>query len=334
MDDTGLPSSTGRESTMPSMGDRMVALVSSSSARSTAACAAATDARACAMRACATPSWVRAACCRFTAISRALRVSSSVCWGTSLSVNSFSARSRLRRAKGTSGPSASTLFFSNSASAAVTIGLRRRQARPAASRRRADRLSLSSSTSTWPTVTRSPTSTLISFTIPLAFDLISTFEIGSMRPVATTDLATSPRSTVASRAESMSLDDPRSTAHAEPPTRRMPRTMPVERIRLRVRRMVMPSLPTGSYGCGRREVPGSPRRARAGRLRRACYDREYSFFSRPGRGCRRHPGPVCLARKTSTTWRRRHARPTRRPQRSSPPPGGRRQPPRPRAPRR
>ena len=58
MEDTGLPSSTGRESTMPSMGDRMVALVSSSSARSTAAWAAATAARACAMRACATPSCV------------------------------------------------------------------------------------------------------------------------------------------------------------------------------------------------------------------------------------------------------------------------------------
>ena len=86
MDDTGLPSSIGRERTMPSMGARMVALVSSSSARSTAAWAAATDARAWAMRACATPSWVLAACWRFTAISSALRVSSSVCWGTSLSL--------------------------------------------------------------------------------------------------------------------------------------------------------------------------------------------------------------------------------------------------------
>ena len=38
IEDTGLPSSTGRESTMPSIGDRIVALSSSSCARSTAAC--------------------------------------------------------------------------------------------------------------------------------------------------------------------------------------------------------------------------------------------------------------------------------------------------------
>ena len=88
----------------------------------------------------------------------------------------------------------------------------------------------------------------MSFTIPLAFDLISTFEIGSMRPVATTDFATSPRSTVASRAESISLDDPPSTAHADPPMTRRPIAMPAVTMRFRVRTMVMPSLPTGSYG--------------------------------------------------------------------------------------
>src|SRR5262245_29597677 len=41
--------------------------------------------------------------------------------------------------------------------------------------------------------------------MPLAFDLISTFVIGSMRPVATTDRAMSPRSPVANREESISF---------------------------------------------------------------------------------------------------------------------------------
>ncbi len=47
MDDTGLPISMSRDRTTPSIGERMVALVSSSSERSTAACAWATAARAC-----------------------------------------------------------------------------------------------------------------------------------------------------------------------------------------------------------------------------------------------------------------------------------------------
>src|SRR5262245_56931815 len=41
--------------------------------------------------------------------------------------------------------------------------------------------------------------------MPLAFDLISTLVIGSMRPVATTERAMSPRSTVAKREQSISL---------------------------------------------------------------------------------------------------------------------------------
>src|SRR5215813_13605194 len=41
--------------------------------------------------------------------------------------------------------------------------------------------------------------------MPLAFDLISTFVIGSMRPVATTERAMAPRSTVANREESISV---------------------------------------------------------------------------------------------------------------------------------
>ena len=52
--------------------------------------------------------------------------------------------------------------------------------------------------------------------MPLAFDLISTFEIGSMRPVATTDFATSPRSTVARRPASMAAADPPSTGPRRP----------------------------------------------------------------------------------------------------------------------
>ena len=46
---------------------------------------------------------------------------------------------------------------------------------------------------------RSPTSTFSSLMMPLAFDLISTFVIGSILPVATTERARSPRSTVARR---------------------------------------------------------------------------------------------------------------------------------------
>ena len=69
-----------------------------------------------------------------------------------------------------------------------------------------------------------------------------------MRPVATTDFATSPRSTVASRAESIPSMIRRSTAQADPPTTSRPIAMPAVTIRFRVRTMVMPSLPTGSYG--------------------------------------------------------------------------------------
>src|SRR5262249_38172116 len=51
----------------------------------------------------------------------------------------------------------------------------------------------------------SPTLTFNSLMMPLAFDLISTFVIGSMRPVATTERAMSPRSTAANREESISV---------------------------------------------------------------------------------------------------------------------------------
>ena len=52
--------------------------------------------------------------------------------------------------------------------------------------------------------------------MPLAFDLISTFVIGSIFPVATTDRAITPRSTVASLESGRSADDPYSadTPHA------------------------------------------------------------------------------------------------------------------------
>ena len=51
IDDTGLPISTSRARIVPRMGARMVALASSSSARSVAACACATFAAASATRA-------------------------------------------------------------------------------------------------------------------------------------------------------------------------------------------------------------------------------------------------------------------------------------------
>src|SRR5438477_10925163 len=63
----------------------------------------------------------------------------------------------------------------------------------------------------------SPRSTLM---MPLAFDLISTFVIGSTLPVATTDRTIVPRSTVAIREGSTSADAPLSVAspYAPPST--------------------------------------------------------------------------------------------------------------------
>ena len=45
--------------------------------------------------------------------------------------------------------------------------------------------------------------------MPLAFDLISTFVIGSIFPVATTERASVPRSTVASRDSGMLAGPPK-----------------------------------------------------------------------------------------------------------------------------
>ena len=56
--------------------------------------------------------------------------------------------------------------------------------------------------------------------IPLAFDLISTLVIGSILPVATTDLVIVPRSIVAMREESSSEAAPSSVVYPQmPPTR-------------------------------------------------------------------------------------------------------------------
>ncbi len=76
IDDTGLPISTSRVSTMPRMGARIVAFRSSSSARSTAARACATLAWASATLARATISWPLALRWRFSATSSALCASS------------------------------------------------------------------------------------------------------------------------------------------------------------------------------------------------------------------------------------------------------------------
>ena len=56
---------------------------------------------------------------------------------------------------------------------------------------------MSNSTSTAPTSTMWSTSVLMRSMMPLAFDLISTFVMGSILPVATTDRVMVPRSTVA-----------------------------------------------------------------------------------------------------------------------------------------
>ncbi len=54
--------------------------------------------------------------------------------------------------------------------------------------------------------------------IPFAFDLISTFVIGSTLPVATTDFTINPRSTVASREASTLADAPFRVARPAAPT--------------------------------------------------------------------------------------------------------------------
>ena len=77
IDDTGLPTSTSRVSTVPRIGALIVALASSSSARSTAARACATFAVASATWARAMTSWPLAARWRFSACSSALFASSS-----------------------------------------------------------------------------------------------------------------------------------------------------------------------------------------------------------------------------------------------------------------
>ncbi len=147
IDDTGLPTSTSRVSTMPRSGDRMVALRSSSSARSTAARDWATLASASATLAWATTSWLLALRWRFWATSRAACASSSPDCAIRRSALSALARSKARRANWTSGPSASTMFLSSAASAPRRPAVAAwRLAR--ASRRRAASVSLSSSTST------------------------------------------------------------------------------------------------------------------------------------------------------------------------------------------
>ena len=93
IDETGLPISTSRVSTMPCSGERMVALRSSSSARSTAARDWATLASASATLACATTSWLLALRCRFSATSKAPCDSSSPDCGRSRSACSAWARS-------------------------------------------------------------------------------------------------------------------------------------------------------------------------------------------------------------------------------------------------
>src|ERR1700730_3434361 len=73
--------------------------------------------------------------------------------------------------------------------------------------------SLSSSTSTSPSLTTLSTFTCITLMMPFAFDLISTFVSASSLPVATTDFTIVPRSTGAIRAGSTSGDAPLSVAN-------------------------------------------------------------------------------------------------------------------------
>ena len=112
------------------------------------------------------------------------------------SANSRRARSMALLRKGRSGPSASTSVRCS----AACVGQQHRP-RLAHARRSS---SLSSSTRTWPFLTGSPYSTRISLTMPLAFDFTSTFDSGSILPVATTERAMSPFSMAASFDESIS----------------------------------------------------------------------------------------------------------------------------------
>ena len=88
--------------------------------------------------------------------------------------------------------------------------------------------------------------------IPFAFDLISTFVIGSTLPVATTDLTIVPRSTVASRDGSMSGEAPLSVANpAAPPTTSTATPTPMYR---RFRDFLTPAFITDCDEIGMREV--------------------------------------------------------------------------------
>ena len=202
---------------MPRIGARIVAFRRSSSARSAAALACATWARAS-----VTFAWLIASCdcaarLRFSATSTALCASSSEERRSGLARRALAPARRcgaqIRRRALRPRP----MFFCSCASAPSSEA---RAAWRLASAPRTDavRSSLSSSTSTSPSRTTLSTSTCSAWMMPLAFDLISTLVIGSILPVATTERTIVPRSTLASRDGSRSgaapLRDARPTAPA------------------------------------------------------------------------------------------------------------------------
>ena len=249
MDDTGLPISTSRESTMPRMGERMVALASSSSERSTAACAWATAARACATRASLTPSCDLAIACRLVAWSSTLRASSRFCAEMSFWPASCCARSTIplgkRHLRAFRLDAVLGQFRLGGLEAGV--GAARAPRAPHAGARRGCRDPVRPAPGPPPPGRR--LSTFSSLMMPLAFDLISTFVIGSIFPVATTERARSPRSTVARRDASTVVTGRAMTRVAVEPERAQHHERGHDRQPLapsRLRHDVTPSLPRRS----------------------------------------------------------------------------------------
>ena len=111
------------------------------------------------------------------------------------------------------------MFFFSCASAPSSDGARRQQVGFGAAQLRRQLLLVELDEHVALAAPTLSTSTCSALMMPFAFDLISTFVIGSTLPVATTDLTIVPRSTVASREGSTSADAPLSVARPAAPPR-------------------------------------------------------------------------------------------------------------------
>ena len=219
IDDTGLPISTSRVSTVPRIGARMVALATSSAARSAAAFACATCARAS-----ATLAWLTASCDCAARLRLSATSTSAVRVVERRLRDQLLLEQRLRALVGAARELDVGPFGFDDVLLQLRLGAfeRARAASRLASRatQRGGELLLVELGEHVAFLHRADRRRRCSaLMMPFAFDLISIFVIGSTLPVATTDLTIVPRSTVASRDGSTSADAPLSVAKpAAPPT--------------------------------------------------------------------------------------------------------------------